>query len=89
MNFHAHITLCDDKWNLFYDYIDFDTQASVTKFLDLIFEVFNPEKIPREQVESYMYTYVDDKVTSPLYFKTGDLIYLWVLCTGCNAFSLN
>lgn len=89
MKSHAHICLCDEAWNFYYDYVDFDIHSSVNKYLDLIFNVFNPEGIDRPIVESEMYHYVDNKMNRPIYFKAYGCVYLWIQCTGCNLSGLN
>jgi hypothetical protein len=89
MESHAHICLCDEAWNFYYDHVDFDIHSSVNTYLDLIFNIFNPESIDRSAVESEMYHYVDNKMSRPIYFKADDFIYLWIQCTGCRVPSLN
>lgn len=86
---HTHISLCDEEWNFYYDYIDFDTVSSVPKFLDLVFNLFNPENIPRDAVEAEIYDRLDRKSSNPIYFQSGNILYLWVYCTKCKAASLN
>ena len=89
MNPHAHICLCDDKWVFYYDYVDFNLTASVPKYLDLIFTLFPYKDLPRDEIEAEMYLYIDEKTGRPIYFKSGDFIYLWVICTGCHLQGLN
>ena len=89
MNPHAHICLCDEKWIFYYDHVEFDLTASVPMFLDLIFNMFNPESISRESVEAGMYERLDQNSSSPIYFKSKDLLYMWIQCTGCHLAGLN
>jgi hypothetical protein len=89
MQRHAHISLCDEKWNFYYDYVDFDVMASVPKFLDLIFNMYRLKPETRNQVESGMYSRIDEKGATPIYFKSEDLIYIWVQCGDCKLFGLN
>jgi hypothetical protein len=89
MNPHAHISLCDDKWIFYYDYVDFNITASVHKYLDLIFNLFDANEFPRDEIELEMYFCIDEKRSRPIYFKSGDFIYLWLICTGCRLQGLN
>lgn len=89
MKSHSHISLCDDKFNFFYDHVEFDSKSSVRIFLDLIFNMYQPESIDRQEVEFDMYQRVDDKNSNPIYFKSGDLLYIWVQCDRCRLAGLN
>lgn len=89
MSDHAHISLCDESLTFYYEHIEFELSSSVRQFLDLIFEIYQPERISREDVESEMYEILDNKTKNPIYFKSGDTIYLWIVCSGCKFSSLN
>lgn len=86
---HVHISLCDRMWNLYYDYISYDLHSSIPIYLDLIFDMFQPENISREEVESGMYERLDGNNLHPIYFNSGELIYFWAVCRRCNLSALN
>jgi hypothetical protein len=76
-------------WNLYYDHISYELVESIPIYLDLIFDMFRPENISREDVESGMYERLDDKTVNQIYFNSGELIYFWVVCRRCNLSALN
>jgi hypothetical protein len=89
MRSHAHISLCDESWNLYYDYIDFNILSSVSTFTDLIFNIFPLKDYAKEKIESNMYKIIDNNLNNPIYFKSEDLVYLWLICSDCKLISLN
>jgi len=86
---HAHIALCDQRWFFYYDHVDFNVQDSIVYYLDIMFNNFISEGIPRQEVEQEMFFRVDQKIHNPIYFKIGDYNYLWLYCAGCRLVGLN
>lgn len=86
---HAHICLSDENWNIYYDYVNHDIISSVPSFLNLVYNFFNPERIPRNIIEAKMYERLDQKSSDPIYFQSGTIVYFWIYCTGCKLSSLN
>lgn len=89
MNPHAHICLCDEEWIIYYDYVIKDCVGSVSNYLKLIFDLFSPDDLPFDEIEYSMYQRLEEKSKIPIYFKSGDTVYLWAYCTGCKLSSLN
>lgn len=89
MHEHSHISLCDNSWFFYNDYISFDIKKSITQYLNFIFESFNPEGIARSLVEAEIYKRVDEKNRNPIYFRIGDYNFLWMICDNCRMVGLN
>jgi hypothetical protein len=89
MKSHSHIVLCDEKWFFYYDHIDFNIKDSIVSYLDIMFNNFISDGIPREEIEEEMYFRVDEDIKNPIYFKVGEYFYLWIYCTGCRLVGLN
>ena len=89
MKEHAHILLCDSEWQPLYDHVLFDKYESVPRFLNLVFGIFAPKEISRPDVESALYTRLDDNQLTPIYFKSNEFIYAWLICNKCKMIGLN
>lgn len=89
MNEHSHITLCDEYLNLLYDHVSFDIYNSVDEFLNLAFSIFYLERLDRKEIQMEMHKRIDEKNKNPIYFRSGDLIYLWIQCNNCRLSGMN
>lgn len=89
MQKHSHIALCDREWFFYYEAISFEIVDSIDKYLNLVFDIFDVENIPRGAVESVMYKRIDENSPNPVYFLYGEMVYAWFLCNSCRMISLN
>lgn len=89
MKSHSHIIICDEDWMPYYDLINFNQAESVEQFSNFIFSMFKLLSSKRITLEDKMYKRIDLQSDNPIYFKSGDFIYLWVLCHKCQLIGLN
>ena len=89
MKFHAHVALCDRNWIFLHESITFDVHQSMEDYLNVVYEMFDAERIPRETIKGLMVGRLDINSSEPIYFLSEKIVYLWVLCNKCRLSSLN